>query len=84
MESLRLHRPLINHLCGQRARLQFPAVPAYTMTARVLHWVTAFFILLMIPLGVIIANEWGGAQKDLLLTCTGRSGLCSFRFSFCG
>src|SRR2546428_2692431 len=35
------------------------AAPAYTMTARVLHWITAFLILAMIPLGVVIANEWG-------------------------
>jgi hypothetical protein len=42
------------------------AAPAYTMTARVLHWLTAFLILAMIPLGVVIANEWGGARQDSL------------------
>jgi hypothetical protein len=42
------------------------AVPAYTITARVLHWTTAFLILIMIPLGVVMANDWGGSQKDLL------------------
>jgi cytochrome b561 len=41
-------------------------VPAYTFTARVLHWTTAFLILAMIPLGVIIANEWGGSAQDAL------------------
>jgi cytochrome b561 len=41
-------------------------VPAYTMTARVLHWITAFLILSMIPLGVVIANEWGGSAQDSL------------------
>jgi cytochrome b561 len=41
-------------------------VPAYTVTARVLHWVTALVIALMIPLGVIIGNDWGGPlQKSL-------------------
>ncbi len=40
--------------------------PAYTMTARVLHWITAFLILSMIPLGVVIANEWGGSAQDSL------------------
>jgi cytochrome b561 len=40
--------------------------PAYTVTARVLHWITAFLILSMIPLGVVIANEWGGAAQDSL------------------
>jgi cytochrome b561 len=40
------------------------AAPAYTVTARVLHWITAFLILLMIPLGVVIANEWGGSLQD--------------------
>jgi cytochrome b561 len=43
------------------------AVPAYTVTARVLHWVTALVIALMIPLGVIIANDWGGPLQDWLL-----------------
>jgi cytochrome b561 len=40
--------------------------PAYTFTARVLHWITAFLILSMIPLGVVIANEWGGSAQDSL------------------
>jgi Prokaryotic cytochrome b561 len=40
------------------------AAPAYTMTARVLHWLTAFLILAMIPLGVVIANEWGGSLQE--------------------
>lgn len=40
--------------------------PAYTVTARVLHWITAFLILSMIPLGVVIANEWGGSLQDSL------------------
>jgi cytochrome b561 len=40
--------------------------PAYTLTARVLHWITAFLILSMIPLGVVIANEWGGSAQDSL------------------
>jgi cytochrome b561 len=66
MGSLTLDRPLINHLSARDVCVQFTAIPAYTMTARALHWVTAFFILLMIPLGVMIANEWGGSQKDLL------------------
>src|ERR1700730_7415698 len=40
--------------------------PAYTMTARVLHWITAFLILSMIPLGIVIANDWGGSAQDSL------------------
>ena len=40
--------------------------PAHTKTARVLHWITALLILAMIPLGVVIANEWGGAAQDQL------------------
>ena len=40
--------------------------PATRSTARVLHWVIAVLVLLMIPVGIIIANEWGGpAQKFL-------------------
>jgi cytochrome b561 len=42
------------------------AVPAYTMTARVLHWITAAAILLMLPLGWASANEWGGSWQDWL------------------
>jgi cytochrome b561 len=41
-------------------------IPAYTFTARVLHWITAFLIVLMIPLGVVIANEWGGSAQNAL------------------
>jgi cytochrome b561 len=40
--------------------------PGYTLTARVLHWTTAVLILVMIPVGIIIANEWGGPAQDLL------------------
>src|SRR5437660_8668665 len=40
--------------------------PAYTLTARVLHWITAAAILLMLPLGWASANEWGGAWQDWL------------------
>jgi cytochrome b561 len=42
------------------------AVPAYTVTARVLHWITALVIALMIPLGVVIGNDWGGPLQDSL------------------
>src|SRR5258705_13954873 len=41
-------------------------IPAYTLTARVLHWITAVFILPMIPLGGVIANEWDGSAQDAL------------------
>jgi cytochrome b561 len=40
--------------------------PAYTTTARVLHWITAVLILSMIPLGVVTANDWGGSAQDSL------------------
>ena len=42
------------------SRTSTPAVPAYTATARVLHWLVAALVLLMVPLGIVIANEWGG------------------------
>src|SRR5690242_16417187 len=42
------------------------AAPTYTLTARVLHWVTAALVLTMIPLGVVIAYEWGGPAQDFL------------------
>ena len=43
------------------------AAPGYTLTARVLHWVIAVLVLLMIPLGIVIANEWGGPAQTIPL-----------------
>ena len=40
--------------------------PAYSLTARVLHWTTALLVLLLLALGVVIANEWGGRLQDPL------------------
>ncbi len=42
------------------------AVPGYTATARALHWIVAVLVLLMIPLGVVITNEWGGPAQIFL------------------
>jgi cytochrome b561 len=42
------------------------APPAYNVTARVLHWITAALVLAMIPLGIVIANEWGGPMQEWL------------------
>ena len=42
------------------------AVPAYTVTARIFHWVTASLVLFMLPLGLVIANDWGGPRQDQL------------------
>jgi cytochrome b561 len=39
---------------------------AYTVTARVLHWLMAVLVLGMIVVGVIIANEWGGPLQEWL------------------
>ncbi len=36
------------------------------MTARVLHWLIAALVHGMIPVGIIIANEWGGAWQERL------------------
>ncbi len=36
----------------------------YSVTARVLHWVTAVLVLGMIVVGVIIAQEWGGPWQE--------------------
>ncbi len=32
------------------------AAPAYTLTARVLHWITAALVLTMIPIGIVMVN----------------------------
>jgi cytochrome b561 len=39
---------------------------AYSLTARTLHWITAVLVLIIIPLGVVIANVWGGRLQDPL------------------
>jgi cytochrome b561 len=40
--------------------------PAYSVTARALHWITAGLVLFMLPLGLVIANNWGGPLQDWL------------------
>ncbi len=42
------------------------AAPGYTPVARLLHWVIAVLVLLMLPLGVVIAYEWGGPAQTFL------------------
>src|SRR6516164_11477333 len=40
--------------------------PTYTLTARTLHWITATLVLINLPLGLVIANKWGGPAQDWL------------------
>jgi cytochrome b561 len=40
--------------------------PAYSAIARIFHWLTAALVLTMIPLGIVIGNELGGAWQDRL------------------
>ncbi len=47
-------------------RTDEPNAPGYTRAARTLHWATAILVLLQLPLGIVIANEWGGRLQDLL------------------
>jgi cytochrome b561 len=42
------------------------AVAGYTLTARVLHWVTAALVLTMIPIGIAMANADFGKAQDTL------------------
>jgi cytochrome b561 len=42
------------------------AVPGYTPVARLLHWTVAVLVLLMVPVGIVIANEWGGPAQQFL------------------
>ena len=42
------------------------AAPGHTPIARLLHWTVAVLVLLMIPLGFVIANEWGGPAQQFL------------------
>jgi cytochrome b561 len=41
-------------------------VPAYTLTARALHWITAALVLAQIPLGLLIVNLKMGVWHDFL------------------
>jgi hypothetical protein len=54
------------------------AGPAYTMTARVLHWATAFLVLSVIPLGIVAANDWGGSMQNAIFASEQRSFPSSF------
>jgi cytochrome b561 len=40
--------------------------PAYTLTARILHWGTATLIFAMIPLGVVMAKGSGGRFQEAI------------------
>ncbi len=42
------------------------AGPAYTGTARALHWITAILVLVVIPAGLIMTNAQPGALQDFL------------------
>ncbi len=42
------------------------APASYSSTARVLHWVTATLVLINLPLGLVIAQNWGGPIQDPL------------------
>ena len=76
MSAATCHKPVFDHLASpapdQVARLtgvsatDTATAPAYTMTARILHWVMAILIVAMIPLGFVIANDWGGPLQEPL------------------
>jgi cytochrome b561 len=42
------------------------STPAYTMAARIFHWVTAVLVLSMIPFGIIMVRIDSGPTQDLL------------------
>jgi cytochrome b561 len=43
-----------------------PAAAAYSLAARVLHWVTAAIVLVLIPAGIYMANAPSGPVQDFL------------------
>jgi cytochrome b561 len=61
-----MHEGTANRAASAAAMAPGAAHAAYDMTARVLHWITAILVLTMLPLGVVIANRWGGEWKDWL------------------
>lgn len=42
------------------------AIAAYSLTARVLHWITAALVLTTIPIGIVMANEGPGPLQNSL------------------
>jgi cytochrome b561 len=40
--------------------------PTYTSTARILHWTTTALVLVMIPIGIVMANVDLGSKGDIL------------------
>ena len=42
------------------------AAPGYTLTARILHWLTAVLVLTMIPIGIVMSNFDLGSNGDRL------------------
>ena len=42
------------------------STPAYTATARALHWLTAAFVLVIIPVGLVMSNFASGPTQDFL------------------
>ena len=57
---------------------------AYSVTARVLHWMTAALVLALVPLGFVIANEGGGAQQERLYDLHKSLGPLMVPSSLCG
>jgi cytochrome b561 len=41
-------------------------VPAYSLVARALHWITAALVLTSIPIGIVMANIGAGPLQDSL------------------
>jgi len=61
-----MHERTANRAASAAATAPGLAHPAYDVAARVLHWTTAVLVLFLLPLGVVIANRWGGEWKDWL------------------
>ena len=61
-----MHERTANRAASAAPMAPGAAHAAYDMTARALHWITAILVLTMLPLGVVIANRWGGEWKDWL------------------
>ena len=68
-----VRRPEVGHAITTKrpgpmpaAVAKHPVALAYTLTARILHWGMATLIFAMIPLGVVIANGWGGRFLEAL------------------
>ena len=57
---------MVHGIASSARRANGTSSAAYNLTARTLHWITAALVLVLLPLGLVIANKWDGSWHDWL------------------